>query len=44
MQAMAQSFDTVEQAPEFTTIKTTLYELIEAISDQVQPDSDDQRY
>jgi hypothetical protein len=41
MEAMAQSFDTVEQAPqELKTDKTTLYELIEAISDQVQPEED----
>ena len=41
MEAMAQSFDTVEQAPsELTTDKTTLYDLIEAISDQVQPEED----
>lgn len=41
MEAMAQSFDTVEQAsPELTTDKTTMYELIEAISDQVQPEED----
>ena len=41
MEATAQSFDTVEQAPRvLTTVKTTLYDLIEAISDQVQPEQD----
>ena len=41
MEAMAQSFDTVEQAlPELTSVKTTLYDLIEAISHQVQPEED----
>ena len=41
MEAMAQSFDTVEQAPPvLTTVETTLYDLIEAIGDQVQPGED----
>ena len=41
MQAMAQIFHTVEQAhPGLTTAKTTLYQLIEAISEEVQPGED----
>lgn len=41
MQAMAHTFHTVEQAhPGLTTAKTTLYQLIEAISGEVQPGED----
>jgi len=41
MEAMAQHFDNVEQAyPGLTTAKTTLYQLIEAISEEVKPGED----
>jgi hypothetical protein len=41
MQAMAQTFQIVEQAhPGLTTAKTTLYQLIEAISEEVKPGED----
>ncbi len=41
MQAMAQTFQTVEPAHSgLTTVKSTLYELIEAISEEVQPGED----
>ena len=41
MEAVAQSFFPAEpDNSESTTIETTLYELIEAINDQVQPGED----
>ena len=42
MQTMAQTFQTVESAHSgLTTVKTTLYELIEAIREHVQPGEED---
>jgi hypothetical protein len=41
VKAMAQRFDTIELVrPKLTAVKTTLYELIGAINDVVQPGED----
>ena len=41
MEAMAQDFKTAESAcPRLTAIETTLYELIEAVEEEVQPEED----
>ena len=41
MEAIVQTFDTIEPVqPKLTAVKTTLYELIGAINDAVQPGED----